>query len=298
MFTATNFTYDGKFSGDYGLKIMSFDANPQEETAYVVPTISTGKPTRSKRFFYEGMNYDNPPAYEFSVVSERPIAEESQQDILNWLDSRKGFRKLNIYQTGFTDFTYNCIFTVTSTIYQAGFCVGYNLSAQFDAPFQYGKPTTKAITGNTNDTNKFSIINKSDVIDDYVYPTVTINKAGGDRLTIINLTDNSLTKEDRKFQLIVPKDAESDGTGTPAISYYPIVIDNELKTFAQNIGVNSNLLGKFNKQWLRLLRGKNNLQILWETAVEGSDGSITYTPATDNNGSVTISCPYYKRIKF
>lgn len=293
MFTATNFTYDGKYSGDYGLKIMSFDANPQEETAYVVPTITTGKPTRSKRFFYEGMNYDNPPTYEFSVVSENPIPEESQRDILNWLDSRKGFRKLNIYQNGLTDFTYNCIFTVTSTIYHVGFCVGYNLSAQFDAPFQYGKPTTKTITGNTSDTNKLVVRNKSDVIDDYVYPTITINKPGGDRLTIFNVTDNDTTKEARKFQLVVPKDSASD-----AISYYPIVIDNELKIFKQNVGVGSNLLNGFNKQWLRLLRGNNNLQVLWETASEGSDGDIAYATAENNTGSVTISCPYYKRIKF
>lgn len=284
MFTATNFTYDGKYSGDYGLKIMSFDANPQEETAYVVPTITIGKPTRSKRFFYEGMNYDNPPTYEFSVVSEKPIPEESQRDILNWLDSRKGFRKLNIYQNGLTDFTYNCIFTVTSIIYHAGFCVGYNLSAQFDAPFQYGKPTTKSLTGNTSDTKKLIIFNKSDVIDDYVYPTVTINARGGDRLTIINTTDDV----ERQFQLVVPSGGNA----------YPIIIDNELKIFKQNIGVGSNLLEGFSRYWLRLLRGNNNLQVKWETASEKADGSITYTTAANNTGSITISCPYYKRIKF
>ena len=51
MFNATFFTYDGVYSGSYGLKIASIKENSAvNETSYITPEIISAKPTQSKKF--------------------------------------------------------------------------------------------------------------------------------------------------------------------------------------------------------------------------------------------------------
>ena len=82
MFNATEFTYDGIYSEQYGLKIASFNSNVLEETPYVIPSVVVGKAPKAKKFHYLGLTYDSPPTYDFSVVSEEAIEEELLREIL------------------------------------------------------------------------------------------------------------------------------------------------------------------------------------------------------------------------
>ena len=79
-------------------------------------------------------------------------------------------------------------------------------------------------------------------------------------VSIINITDNST----REFAF----------SGLNPNTTY--IVDNELKIIT---GEGRNLLEKFSKNWLRVLRGKNRLKIRV-------------------NGAVTISCPRYVKISF
>ncbi len=258
MFNATEFIYDGIYSGQYGLKIASFNGSALEETPYVVPSVVVGKSATSKKFHYLDVTYDSPPTYDFSVVSEESIPAEILREILSWLDSRKGFKPLVIMQTGLDELTYNCIFTVSSIIYHAGKCVGLNLSATFDSLYAKGKPIEIVVFGDGND-KEVDLYNGSDNVDEYIYPMVEFDTADG-AVSIINVTDD----KEREFKF--------DGV-------YPNTIykvDNELKIIT---GDGNDLLSKFSKKWLRILRGKNHLKVRV-------------------NGVVTISCPRYVKISF
>lgn len=258
MLKATEFTYDGIYSGQYGLKIASFNSNVLEETTYVVPNIVVSKPARSKKFYYLDFTYDSPPAYSFSIVSEDAIQEEILREILMWLDSRKGFKPFVIMQPGFDEFTYNCIFTVTSLIYHAGNCVGLNLSAIFDSLYVMGKPIKQIVHGNGEDKN-IVLCNDSDNVDEYTFPVVEFCTSDGS-ISIINMSDDSL--REFSFNGVIPNATYK--------------VDNELKIIT---GDGSDLLSKFSKKWLRVLHGKNQLKVRV-------------------NGTVTITCPRYIRISF
>lgn len=258
MLSATEFTYDGIYSAKYGLKIASFDSNQLEETTYIVPTIAVSKSARSNKFHYMDATYDSPPTFDFSVVSEGAIHEDILREILIWLDSRRGFKPLVIMQPGFDEYTYNCIFTITSLIYHSGCCVGLNLSATFDAPVVYGKPIELIVFGK-GEEQEVSLYNDSDNIDGYIFPRVEFDTADGN-ISIINITDNA----NRKFSF----------TGLNPNTEY--VVDNELKIIT---GEGKNLLAKFSKNWLRVIRGKNKFKI-------------------QVNGAVTIICPRCIKISF
>lgn len=258
MLTATEFTYDGIYSAKYGLKIASFNSEPLEETTYIVPNISVVRSAQSGKFHYLDATYDSPPTFEFSVVSECEIHEEMLREILIWLDSRNGFKPLNIMQPMYDEFTYNCIFSVQSLIFHAGRCVGLNLLATFDSNYASGKPIEVVVFG-SGEVQNVDLYNDSDNIDHYIYPKVEFDTANG-AISITNVTDDA-TREFSFSQLV------------PNIQY---CVDNELKIIT---GEGQNLLGKFSKKWLRIMRGRNRLRI-------------------QVNGSVTITCPKYIKISF
>ena len=258
MLQATEFAYDGIYSEQYGLRIASFNSNVLEETPYVVPNVVVGKSAKSKKFHFLDFTYDSPPTYDFSVVSEEAIHEELLREILMWLDSRRGFKPFVIMQPDFDTFTYNCIFTVTSLIYHAGACVGLNLSATFDSPFVLGKPIEQIVFG-SGEVQEVTLYNDSDNVDEYIYPAVEFDTADGN-VSIINITDNA--SREFSFSGVVPNTTYK--------------VDNELKIIT---GDGNDLLSKFSKKWLRILRGKNKLKVRV-------------------NGTVTITCPRYIRISF
>lgn len=267
MFNATEFTYDGVFSGKYGLKIATFNGDPLEETSYITPNIVTAKPAKSKRFFYEDVTYDEPPTFEFSIVSQEPIPDILQRELMVWLDSRNGFKPLLIHQPEHEGYTYNCIFTITSIIYHSGSCVGFLLTATFDSLYQYRKSKVLKVTGDGT-PQEYTIINDSDIIDGYVYPQVEFKSTSyvdsNCNIVIYNKTDDpGLT---RGFEF---RDIAVNST---------VTVDNELKVITSTMG--SDLLSKFKgMKWLRLRRGKNILQI-------------------KINGQVTITCPTLTKIRF
>lgn len=258
MFTATEFTYDGICSGTYGLKIASFNSDVMEEASYVAPSINTAKSVKSQRFFYLDATLDSPPTYEFSVVSESVIHKTTLRDILKWLDPKKGFRELTIMQPSYDGTTYRCIFSVTSIIYHSGHCVGLNLLATFDSPYQYGKPIKVSVSG-TGEPKEINIFNASDNVNEYTYPMVEFNSLDG-QISIFNITDD----QTREFKL----------EGLNSNTTYKV--DNELKVIT---GDGNNFLSKFSKKWLRLRAGKNVLRITI-------------------NGTATITCPQYIKISF
>lgn len=263
MFNAIYFTYDGVYSGEYGLYIASTNGEFIQTTSVFSPTLSIGKGVKSKRFFYSGIDYEDSPQYQFSILSEDAIPEDERRKILAWLLGRNEFKKLYIDQEEYQDVYFNCIFTAVDLIYVGGYCHGFTLTAKFDSPYCYGTPETLTVNLIKDTPTNIEIYLDCDVVDDYVYPTLSFTKD----ITIKNKTDGS----------------RITGYENVAANESKIVIDNELKIIEgfdlNGASFSGHRLSNFNLNWLRLKKGKNELELTGE-------------------GEVTITCPRYILLGF
>lgn len=267
MFDAIYFTYDGVHSSTYDLELADFDDSSHIDKTVLTPVLNTVKPSGLHRFFHNGITYQEVMQHPFTILSKTPINEAMEREIMAWLVGRDSFKRFEIHQDGFDGYYYQCVFTDVNMIYINGMCHGFTITANFDSQFQYGTPTAATITGTGTET-VVTIINKSDIYDDYTYPIVefkaTAKTGSGDNafdISIINTTDDS--NREFKFSGLLLNDN--------------IIVDNELKTIKSD--TSGEKLSAFSKKWLRLKRGSNTLKI-----------KIT--------GSVTITCPNYAFLRF
>lgn len=263
MFSATHFTYDGIFSGSYGLFIADFDENSVINTSAFPLSLKTHKPPTSNRFFYNGISYESAPQYPFSVVSPHPIDDIQRRKILSWLVGRNNYKPLIIHQPDLEKYKYQCVFTDAEIIYVNGVCHGFSFTANFNSIYQFDTPSVIELNG-TGVEQTIDITNNSDIIDDYVYPLVyfkSIPMENGNSISITNMTDNP----QRHFIFNNLQDNEE------------ITVDNELKYISSNF--EGSKLSAFNKNWLRLRKGVNLLKVYI-------------------NGTVRISCPTYVMLGF
>lgn len=256
MFSAKFFMYDGQWSGTYGLQIVDFDDNSVQEADAFSPTLTLQKVPGSLRFFHGGIDYDTAPTCEFSVLSETEIPADMRSIILSWLVGRKQFKTMQFLDGDTDDFTYRCVFTSAKTIWVNGRCHGFRLTAQFESPFARGTSTSITVGAGTHN---ISIQNKSDIVDDYTYPTVQFT---GGSVDIVNTSDDS--QRHFKFEGLTAAEV--------------ITVDNEVKHISSTIG-GEKLSNFTSKNWLRLRQGFNNLTIVAA-------------------GTVTITCPYYAMIGY
>lgn len=259
MVNATYFTYDGIFSGRYGLQIASFTGlvpESVEENDAFSPNLTVLKVPSLNRFYHGGIEYDSAPQCEFTVVSSDIITAESRSSILSWLIGRNQFKPLVFLNNDLSAFTYYCVFTGVTTIFVNGECHGFKLTASFDSPFARGTPTVATATSGTH---TITINNKSDIVDGYTYPKVEFDGGG---ISIINTTDDP----NRAFVF------------SGLISSEKLTVDCETKIIQSNFG-GEKLSNFTSKNWLRLRKGINTLTIT-------------------SYGDVTITCPHYAMIGY
>lgn len=247
MFNATYFTYDGVFSGIYGLMLADFDDGSVVETAAFSPVLNTIKLASANRFFHNGVTYEGVPQHQFSVISEVELPDLIRREILSWLIGRREFKKLQIHQTDLEEYYYNCVFTSAEIIYINGRCHGFRLTANFDSQYAHGEPTVVEVEAGTHTVK---IENKSDIKDAYVYPVVQFT---GGSIDIVNTTD----------------DAQRHFTFGDLDSNEVITVDNEVRHISSDIG-GEKLSNFTSKNWLRLRQGYNTLTIV-------AEGDVTIT---------------------
>lgn len=252
MITAKHFTYNGVSSQEYGLEIAAFnnDENVTESEVYNanVTTLQVPNNLRVTRGTYErGV----PSSFTFSIVRYPEITAAERSVIISWLLSNKYFSPIKFFQDDLTYYTINGIFTAIESIFVNGRCQGFTLTVQPDSFYAKGVPTEVNVT--TAGTSVVSIRNNSEIYNEYVYPVVTFT---GTSVSITNITDD----ENRTFAF----------NGLTATEY--MVVDCETKLIIPSSG--GSKLSNFNKLWLRLRPGINQLRII--------------TP-----GTVKVTCPTY-----
>jgi len=261
MFNATDFTYDGVHSSAYNLLIASFDESNVTNTSVFAPNVKTFRMPRKHKFYFAGVEYPEPPEFDFSIITEDVLPDVLRREILTWLTGRNGFKKLEIHQPELEDYYYRCIFTAVDMIYVNGMCHGFHLTTQFDSPFCYGRPRKLKVSDN-GEGKSVRLINDSDIPDGYVYPIVTAYSGFEPTdFEILNKTDSLY----RVFKY----------SGLELNSW--LEIDNELQTVKGREP--GHFLSNFNKNWLKLRKGVNELVV-------------------KINGRMTIECPTYVLIGF
>lgn len=275
MFSANYFTYDGVFSGTYGLMLADFNEDVVTETTAFSPQVNIVRPAKSHRAFLAGVNYPETPSHTFSMVSQMPIPDTVRREIISWLVGRSDFKKLEIHQSDLEGYYYRCIFSNLDIIYINGLCHGFRVTAMFDSPYQYGTPTIYEADLNYSGNGMASVpINcNSDIKDGYIYPIVeftandTFRYAGEDLgIYIANRNVGGIGGRPFKFT--------NDICGKDATT-----VDNELKMINGG-SIDKDRFRAFNKKWLRLAPGRvNYLNVAL-------------------NGSIKIICPQYVMIGF
>lgn len=265
MLSALYFWYDGVYSGTYGLQILDLNGSNIENSSIGTLNVKTVKASRQKAFVYNGVLLSNPPTHQFQIISQTPLLDTVRREVLAWLLGRGEFKKLIINQPDLADYYFNCIFSNIDIIYINGSCYGFELTATFDSMYAYGSSKVYEVTG-SGTAQTISVVNDSDIADDYVYPTLTIKTTGN-----LSSTDSS-----GSYKAVSIYNTSDDTTRefyfvglSSGVQY---TVDNELKIISPNS--NSNLLGNFSKKWLRLRQGTNTLKITV-------------------NGTVTITVPQY-----
>ena len=287
MFNAMYFTYDGVYSGTYGLTIADFNDDAITETQVFSPTLNTIKPPQLNRFLHNGVFYNQVPQFQFSVISEREIPDFVRREILSWLVGRKEFKPLQIHQADLEDYFYNCVFTNTEIIYVNGRCHGFKLTANFDSHYAYGKNVVEKLS-----SGKMIIHNRSDIYGEYTYPTIEFT---------VGTTPLTSNKDAIKWASEQPSLKNADGTSS-CNSYdvcitnltddtqrhfvlaglragEKITVNNEIKHISSSIA--GEKLSHFNRNWLRLRPGKNELKV-----------------EINDTGDGEIRCPTYIMIGF
>ena len=276
MVNASYFTYDGVFSGEYGLRIASFETDSMQTTEQPVAAINVVRAPKAKVFQVTGVQHDEAPTFNFTIVSDSFIQPENRREIIAWLDGRKDFKELIFHQNELEEITFNCIFTITSIRYHKGDCIGFDVQATFDSIYQRGEDLVINYTG-TGTAKEISIVNNSDIPDEYIYPTVTFKttaKLGsGEDIIIQNTTDDQGGTRKFYFKNLTVGNEVTVDNETKIITS---TIDNDV---LQNFCKSDDGAKMSKKNWLRLRYGKNILSI-------------------NIRGTVKIVCPQYVRIGF
>lgn len=245
-FYGKTFLYDQIPSETYGLYILDFETSDKAET----DAGSTTEPIeewiyrRSKSYHY-GNIMNTPLEFDLSVASFDPIPGFDRGKIEKWLLGRGNFKKLQICEDDISNVYFNAICTSAKSIYVGNVNRGLKLHFRCDSPWgwEYPKTLTHTFAGDQIKNYTFDFYNDSDS-DEYLYPIVdfTLNSIG-DGISIANVTtgDTAFT-----FTGISPNEN--------------IVVDNSLKTIVSSTSLLR--LNNFNKSWLRLINGKNQLHVI------------------------------------
>lgn len=250
-FYAYNFLYDDVPSETYGLKILSFgDGGLFSGVGSPEINILQQRVLRKSKPYFLGRTQETVLEFPLTFGRITPISATDRNLISQWLFGRAGYKKLYILQDDLNGIYFNCLFNSPQPQYIGGVNYAFTSNVICDSPWAYGPE--RIITGTQGGT--INIYNGS-TEDDYLYPRLFVSfshRMGQGEFSIHNHT------EDRETIYYTLN------------SHEELYIDNDLQT----ISVTDSLFGgptypvnRFNKKWLRLLPGKNELEIWTENAM-------------------------------
>lgn len=254
-FYGKSFLYNNIPSDYYGLMISELDSSGVNESmGSSNMEIKEQKIFRRPTPFFLGATPSPKLSFGMSAFSEEEINADFFALIQKVFFSSRTYKKLQILQDDVAEIYFDCILNDPKIIRVGNLLRGISFTVDCSSPFAFNFPKTTTYTYTTPSVNSTVIFNNSsDDNGSYLYPlsVITVNSFGGS-IIITNLSDSN-----RVFEFIRLSAGEV------------ITIDNSLQTITSSTGLNR--LSVFNKHFLRLIPGVNNLRI------QGSVASVAMT---------------------
>ena len=249
-FTAVNFVYDNMPSEKYGLLITSIAGESVSPAGSAISLI-TDKVFRNPVQQLLGIDQE-PLVFDVEFTSPKPLDMFEIDSIATWLTGQHEYKKLQIDQADLKNSYYNCIITNMSNVYYNNRGHSFRCTVECDAPWAWEFETVKS----------------------WQFPDSAINN---ERLFIVT-SENSLIKPLIEFTLtdfnttfsIVNHSLNGLEFGWTGLNVGETITVN---CATQEISSSTGLFrsDKFNKRFLSLRKGVNNLEF------RGTVKNVTFT---------------------
>jgi phage-related protein len=234
-----SFCYDGKYSTNFGIYNVSLESGMHEEAFLAGRSIVEQKIRGNNTPYFQGIEYE-PLTLSLSFAFENTWDDTLIRDVARWL-SPDYYKPLWFVENPSRIFY--CMSVDEPKLIHNGLKQGYiTLQMRCDSPYTYSPVLTKGWLNFSTITapTTFEFVNDGDIA---LYPEMWIRKVGNGDISIINQTDGN-----RLFQF------------TSLIDNETVYIDNE-GTYIETDVANTYRYGNFNNNYLKLVRGKNILQV-------------------------------------
>lgn len=254
-FGGLNFIFDGQYSENYGLQIMSINGSglTSEASAGSGIEVFSDWVYRNPTAYHQGIAQNQPLEFDIEFASKDEISGIMRSKISKWLFGRMEYCKLQIVQRDLQDIYFNCHLIDPQLTYIGNYCHGISCKVTCDAPWAWQnekKYTIRPSEGEMTEAVSYLCRHYNDSDNtDYTYPTIIFKMSdsikGKGLCSIVNKSDN-----EREFLFSNLKAGE----------IITVDCDNQTIESSEHVLRSEN----FNKKFFRLVPGVNTLQLTGE----------------------------------
>lgn len=248
-FIAKKFSFDGIPSETYNVLISSESGDTSINSSNNITIYDESIYRKSVPYFYGSSQSEvlTFPIQIFSPVGDGIDAPVGSK-ISSWLFGQSSYKRLQLIQCDMDSVYFNCFLLNPQTRRVGNKIVGYSATVQCDSPYAWEFEKSETYTYTTEIVDDDVIFSNFSDNHDYLYPSlvITMNTFGGD-VTITNSSD-----DDREFEI----------TGLAAGEV--LTVNNDLGILTSSLDIRR--LGNFNKNFFRLVQGKNEFNIYGNVA--------------------------------
>lgn len=192
--------------------------------------------------------------FTLSMYSPAEITAGDFSEISTWLFGQNNYKKLRICQNDMQEVYYNCFLTAPQLTRIGNTIQAITCTVTCDAPWGWKEEENIILNYDPDQYSVYDdiLINNESANGFYTYPTSLVIRANvfGETVTIRNVTDSNRDFIYGEINNIPP---------TYLLPYEILSINNDLQTISSTLVTYP--LENFNKNFLRLVQGTNNLII-------------------------------------
>lgn len=232
----------------YDLRIYGFDfSDPREGASGGNVSVYEEWLYRRETPYFYGRYYTESLEFDFTLGSFSYIDGDTRHAIQAWLLGKTTYLPLRIVQDDISSIVFNVILTQSTPLYVGNINYALTLHAKCDRPWGiYYPPVTTKTYSSGSVSESFNYINSS-VYTGYNKPIVSFTISG------------SVSGSSGNFSIVNNSDAGRTFAFTGLVANETITVNNDLGIITSS---GSYLrMGNFNRKFLRLVQGANNLTV-------------------------------------
>ena len=263
-FYGCDFIFNGRRASDFGLMLYNIGSYAQDDVDFSVGEIVEDRISRRYDSLLYGLVQNEPLQFRLvfgmdpdDLEGEAHLTRSEIADITEWLTGHRSYKILKIDQADMSGYRYHAMVTGLQLIADGGLPTAFSAEITCDSPFAYKDPLTYILNLSSTQGVLFPLDNHSQT-NGYYYPVFEAEVSGCTYLSFENASDgNRIMRIDN-----IPTDSD-----------HVIRIDCQNQIITSSLGYN--LYPGFNKTFLRLVPGENNILI-----------------TTDGSGTLSTICEY------